>query len=80
MYLAETLDGIWGYFYNNYRYVLENDVGNQYKIAHNNVRKRARETGSSVDLGLSKDLYNKARRVLKEVIIHAISYKLHIYS
>ena len=61
-YPAETLDGIWGCLYNNYRSVLENDGGNQYKIAHNNGRKRARETGSSVDLELSRDLYNKARR------------------
>ena len=45
--------------------MLENDGGNQYKIAHNNNgRKRARETGSSVDLELSRDLYNKARRTL----------------
>ena len=56
---------IWGYLYNNYRSVLENDGGNQYRIAHNNGRKRVRETGSSADSGLSKDLYNKARRVLK---------------
>ena len=33
-------------------------------IADNNGRKRARETGSSVDLELSKDLCNKARRAL----------------
>ena len=62
---AETLDGIWGCLYNNYRSVLESDGGNQYKIAHNNGRKRARETGSSVDLELSRDLYNKVRRTLR---------------
>ena len=64
-YPAETLDGIWGCLYNNYRSVLESDGGNQYKIAHNNGRKRARETGSSVDLELSRDLYNKVRRALR---------------
>ena len=64
-YPAETLDGIWGCLYNNYRSVLENDGGNQYKIAHNNGRKRARETGSSVDLELSRDLHNKVRRTLR---------------
>ena len=58
-------DGIWGCLYNNYRSVLESDGGHQYKIAHNNGRKRARETGSSVDFELSRDLYNKARRTLK---------------
>ena len=61
-YPAETLDGIWGCLYNNYRSVLESDGGSQYKTAHNNGRERARETGSSVDLELSRDLYNKARR------------------
>ena len=45
--------------------LLESDGGNQYKIAHNNGRKRARETGSSVDLELSRDLYNKVRRTLR---------------
>ena len=64
-YPAESLDGIWGCLYNNYRSVLESDGGNQYKIAHNNGRKRARETGSSVDLELSRDLYNKVRRALR---------------
>ena len=64
-YPAESLDGIWGCLYNNYRSVSENDGGNQYKIAHNNGRKRARETGSSVDLELSRDLYNKVRRALR---------------
>ena len=61
------VDGIWGCLYKsyNYRSVLENGGGNQYKIAHNNGRKRARETGSSVDLELSRDLYNKVRRTLR---------------
>ena len=48
--------------------MLESDGGNQCKIAHNNGRKRAREAGSSVDLELSKDLYNKARRSNPKVI------------
>ena len=64
-YPAETLDGIWGCLYNSYRSVLESDGGNQYKAAHNNGRKRARETGFSVDLELSRDLYNKTRRTMK---------------
>ena len=43
-----------GCLYNNYRSVLESGGGSQYKIAHNNGRKRARETGSSVDLEINK--------------------------
>ena len=61
-----TLDGVWGCLCNNYRSVLESDGGSQRKIAHNNGRKRARETGSSVDLELSEGLRNKARRALKQ--------------
>ena len=49
-YPAVTLDGVWGCLYNNYRSVLESDGGNQYKIAHNNGRKRARETDISSGL------------------------------
>ena len=64
-YPAEALDGIWGCLCNNYRSLLESDGGDQCKIAHNNGRKRARETGSSVDLELSRDLYNKTRRTLR---------------
>ena len=45
--------------------MLESDGGSQCKTAHNNGRERARETGSSVDLELSRDLYNKARRTLR---------------
>ena len=37
--------------------MLGNDGGNQYKIAHNNGRKRARETISSMDSGVNRDLY-----------------------
>ena len=63
---VDTLDGVWRRLYNNYRSALESDGGSQRKIAHNNGRKRARETGSSVDLELSEGLRNKARRALKQ--------------
>ena len=63
-YPAEALDGVWACLYNHYRSALEGEGGSQYKTAHDDGRKRAREVGSSVDLELSRDLYNKARRIL----------------
>ena len=58
-YPMETLDGIWGCLYNNYRSIMASDGGNQYKQAHNGGQKRAENTGSSVDRKVNVDDYNR---------------------
>ena len=63
-YPMETLDGIWGCLYNNYRSIMACDGGNQYKQAHNGGRKRAQNTGSSVDLTVNLDDYNRLKNTL----------------
>jgi hypothetical protein len=55
-YKAETLDGIWACFFNNCRSILRLDGGNQYKSVHNQGLKRAKMTGTKVDLNVDENL------------------------
>ena len=62
-YPAETLDGIWGCYYNNLRSIMACDGGNDYKQAHNGGKKRQKSTGSAVDLSVNVDDYDRCKRV-----------------
>ena len=55
----KTLDSIFGCLYNNYRSIMAWDGGNQNKQAHIGGRKLAENTGSSVDLKVNFDDYNR---------------------
>ena len=62
-YPAETLDGIWGCYYNNLRSIMACDGGNDYKQAHNGGKKRQKSTGSAVDLSVNVDDYDRCKRL-----------------
>jgi len=62
-YPAETLDGIWGCYFNNLRSIMACDGGNDYKQAHNGGKKRQKSTGSAVDLSVNVDDYDRCKRL-----------------
>lgn len=62
---AVKLDGIWGCLCNNYRSIMTCNGDNQYKHAHNGGRKRAENKGTSVDLTVNVDDYNRLKNKFK---------------
>ena len=59
----ESLDGIWGCFFNNFRSIMACDSGNQYLKAHNGGRERRKITGTSVDLKVDMDDFRRCREL-----------------
>jgi hypothetical protein len=57
-YLADKLEDKWACYYNNLRSIMSSLDGNDYKQAHNDGKRRRRETGTSVDLSISLDDYD----------------------
>ena len=58
-YPADKLEDKWACYYNNLRSIMHELGGNDYKQAHNGGQKRRRETGTSVDLSISLDDYDR---------------------
>ena len=58
-YPADKLEDKWACYYNNLRSIMSSLDGNDYKQAHNDGKRRRRETGTSVDLSISLDDYDR---------------------
>ena len=52
-YPADKLEDKWACYYNNLRSIMSSLGRNDYKQAHNDGKRRRRETGTSVDLSAS---------------------------
>jgi len=58
-YPADKLKDKWACYYNNLRSIMSSLGGNDYKQAHNDGKRRRRETRTSVDLSISLDDYDR---------------------
>ena len=64
-YSPETLDHIWGHWFDCLNEILICDGSNQYKAPHNGGRKRAKEHGTSVTRTVNLPHYNRVYEVLQ---------------
>ena len=58
-YPSDKLEDMWASYYNNMRSIMKDLGGNEYKQAHNNGKKRRRDIGSSVDLSIDLNDYDR---------------------
>ena len=65
-YPKEEINAIWACWFNNPRSVMACDGGNDYKQAHNEGKRRRRDTGTSVDLSVSLADYDRCLAYLIE--------------
>ena len=65
-YPADKLEDKWACYYNNLSSIMSCLGGNDYKQAHNEGKRRRRETGTSVDLSISLDDYDKCLAYIVE--------------
>ena len=64
-YPADKLEDKWACYYSSLRSVMHELGGSDYKQAHNDGRKRRRETGTSVDLSINLDDYGRCVAYLR---------------
>ena len=65
-YPADKLEDKWACYYNNLRSIMSCLGGNDYKQAHNESKRRRRDTGTSVDLSINSDDYDRCVAYLTE--------------
>jgi hypothetical protein len=65
-YPADKLEDKWACYYNNPRSIMSSLGRNDYKQAHNGGKRRRRETGTSVDLFISLDDYDRCLAYIAE--------------
>ncbi len=65
-YPANKLEDKWACYYNNLRSIMSSLGGNDYKQAHNGGKRRRRETGTSVDLSISLNDYDRCLAYIAE--------------
>ena len=56
---SDKLEDMWASYYNNMRSIMEELGGNDYKQAHNGGKKRKRDVGTSVDLSIDLNDYDR---------------------
>ena len=57
---------MWASYYNNMRSIMEVLGGNDYKQAHNGGKKRKRDIGTSVDLSIDLNDYDRCIEFINE--------------
>ena len=65
-YLSDKLEDAWASYYNNMRSIMEVLGGNDYKQAHNGGKKRKRDIGTSVDLSIDLNDYDRCIEFINE--------------
>ena len=69
-YPSDKLDDMWASYYNNMRSIMEvlggNDYNYKYKQAHNGGKKRKRDIGTSVDLSIDLNDYDRCMEFINE--------------
>jgi len=69
-YPADKLEDKWACYYNNLRNIMSSLGGNDYMIINrrtsNDGKRRRRETGTSVDLSISLDDYDRCLAYIAE--------------
>ena len=65
-YPADKLENKWACYYNNLRSIMSCLGGNDYKQAHNGGKTRRQMTGTSVDLFISLDDYDRCLAYIAE--------------
>ena len=65
-YPADKLEDKWACYYNNLRSIMSCIGGNDYKQAHKGGKRRRQMTGTSVDLSISLDDYDRCLAYIAE--------------
>ena len=65
-YPSDKLEDMWASYYNNMRSIMEVLGGNDYKQAHNGGKKRKRDIGTSVDLSIDLNDYDRCIEFINE--------------
>ena len=67
-YPSDKLEDMWASYYNNIRSIMEELGGNDYKQAHNGGKKRKRniDIGTSVDLSIDLNDYDRCMKFINE--------------
>ena len=58
-YPSDKIEDMWVFPYNNMRSIMKELEGNDYKQAHNGDKKRKRDMGTSIDLSIDLNDYDK---------------------
>ena len=65
-YPSDKLEDVWASYYNNMRSIMKELAGNDYKQAHNGGKKRKRDIGTSVDLSIDLNDYDRCIEFINE--------------
>ena len=65
-YPSDKLEDMWASYYNNMHSIMEVLGGNDYKKAHNGGKKRKRDIGTSVDLSIDLNDYDRCIEFINE--------------
>ena len=65
-YPSDELEDMWASYYNNMRSIVKELGGNDCKQAHNGGKKRKRDIGTSVDLSIDLNDYDRCMKFINE--------------
>ena len=65
-YPSDKLEDMRASYYNNMRSIMKDLGGNDYKQAHNGGKKRKRDIGTSVDLSIDLNDYDRCIELINE--------------
>ena len=65
-YPSDKLEDMWASYYNNMRSIMEELGGTDDKQAHNGGKKRRRDIGTSVDLSIDLNDYDRCMEFINE--------------